>query len=338
MTKTMKAVGFKRYGMSDVLEQLELPIPEPTDDEVLIRVAAVAINPADWMFRNGQFRFFMAGKLPFIPGADVAGEVTQVGKNVTDLKPGDRVYAMLSTMKGGGYAEYVVAKASQVAVAPRTISLAEAAAVPLTALTALQALRDRANLKPGKHVLIHGASGGVGTFAVQIAKAMGAAHVTGVCSGTNADLVRSIGADKVIDYTQADLFQLDNRYDVIFAAIWNHPFWQWRRLLTPQGVVVSVNPIAQNPLNTLLARLRGQQRLRSVIVKPSKTDLDLIREWIEAGQIQPVIDREYPLAQAAEAQDYSESKRVAGKLILVVDEALAATSPEKLIASSPSPV
>lgn len=327
MTKTMKAIGFKRYGKSDVLEQLELPVPTPKEDEVLIRVAAVAVNPADWMLRNGQFRFFMVGKLPFIPGADVAGEVVDVGKRVTDFKPGDRVYTMLPNIKGGGYAEYTLAEANHVAFAPTNITLAEAAAVPLTGLTALQALRDRANLQPCMRVLIYGASGGVGTFAIQIAKAMGASHVTAVCSGRNAELVRSLGADDVIDYTQTNLFQIADKYDVIFAAIWNHTFWQWRQLLSPQGVVVSVNPLAENPLNKFLIRLRGQQRLRSVVVKPEKNDLNILREWIENERIRPLIDRQYPLTSAAEAQDYSESKRVRGKLVLIVNEALAVGSP-----------
>ena len=327
MQQTMKAIGFQEYGSADVLQEFQLPIPQPAENEVLIRVAAVGINPADWMFRKGDFRFFIRGKFPFIPGADVAGEIIQAGNQVRQFQQGDLVYAMLPTTRAGGYAEYVIAKVNEVALTPRSISLMEAAAVPLTALTALQALRDRAEIKAGMRVLINGASGGVGSFAVQIAKAMGAAHITGVASGGNEELVRSLGADAFMDYTRTDVLQTDARFDVIFDTIWNHTFWQWKKLLNANGIVVSVNPIAENPINTLRARLSGSQRLKSVLVKASGTDLNVVRDWIDEGKIRPVIDQPYPLTQAVDAQKYSESKHVRGKLVLVVDEELASQRP-----------
>jgi NADPH:quinone reductase-like Zn-dependent oxidoreductase len=324
MNTTMQAIGFKRYGSADVLELLELPRPAIAPDGVLIRVVAAGVNPADWRFRCGQFRLAMRQKLPFVPGSDVAGVVEAVGSDVTQLEPGDAVYAMLPTANGGGYAQFAAVAEQDVAPMPRNLGFAEATAVPLTALTALQALRDKADLQPGTHVLINGASGGVGTFAVQIAKALGA-HVTAACSGRNLALVREIGADEAIDYTQGDITAGEPRYDVIFDAANAISFRRARRVLRPNGTFVTVNPLIGNLSPDWLARLRGGRKIRSLFVQPGGDDLRTLNRWIEAGLVRPVIEQRFALADAAAAQGRSETGRVRGKLVLVVDERLAAS-------------
>jgi NADPH:quinone reductase-like Zn-dependent oxidoreductase len=320
----MKAIGFNRFGSIEVLETLEIPKPTVTPDSVLVRVAAAGINPADWRLREGQFRFFMSKERPFIPGADIAGVVEAVGENVRRFVPGDSVYAMLSTAKGGGYAEYALVPQESLALVPSNITLAEAAAIPLTALTALQALRDKAHLKAGEHALIIGASGGVGTFATQMAKAMGA-KVTAVSSGRNRELVRSVGADDMIDYTQEDLSARNLKYDVIFETVNAYPFKQLPPLLSSKGRVITVNPGAAL-LPKWLKRLTGQTQLDGVFVQAKGDDLAMISDWIATGKVRPIIDQCYPLVNVAEAHRYSETERVRGKLVLVVDEQLATMS------------
>ena len=314
----MKAIGFHRFGPPEVLEMLEVPKPTVTSTSILIRVTAASVNPGDWQIRNGRFRFFIRSKLPFVPGADVAGIVETVGSAVTRFKIGDAVYAMLPLAAGGGYAEYAVADEQLVAAIPSNISLKEAAAVPLAALTALQALRNKAHLQTGSQLLINGASGGVGLFAIQIAKIMGA-HVTAVCSERNADLVRSLGADEVRDYTREDVTTGETRYDAVFDTRDNHSFWQWQRIVKRNGVLVSVNPVLRNPLTQLLFLLKGK-RIESVFVQPSGKDLEILTKWIATDQLRPIIDTYYPLADAVNAHRYSETKRARGKLVLIVDE------------------
>lgn len=319
MDHTMQAIGFRQYGTEDVLEPLTVARPAVASDSVLIRVVAAGVNPADWRFRSGQLRFALRLKLPFVPGADVAGLVEAVGPAVTRFRPGDAVYAMLPTVAGGGYAEYAAVAETAVAAMPPTLSFVEAAAVPLAALTGLQALRDRAELQPGAHLLIHGASGGVGTFAVQIAKAIGA-RVTATCSGQNIERVRDLGADTVLDYTRLDVTAGPANYDVIFDAVNAYGFRGWRRVLRPGGTFVTVNPLTGTINPDWLAAFRSGRRVRSVMVQPSGSDLETLSRWIIAEQVRPVIDRTYPLADAAAAQRYSATQRARGKLVLIVDQ------------------
>lgn len=321
MTETMRAVGFRRYGSPEVLEQLVLARPAPAAECILVRVAAAGVNPADWNLRSGGLRLVARLKLPFVPGADVAGIVEAVGEGVTRFQPGDAVFAMLSTSAGGGYAEYATLEAAIAARVPANLALAEAAAVPLAGTTALQALRDQAAIQPGHQVLVNGASGGVGTFAVQIAKLLGA-RVTAVCSGRNADLVREIGADDVRDYTRDDIFATDTRYNAIFDTIGSQPFRRWRSLLQARGTVVTIAPKPRDIAVALLTR-SNRQRLKTFFVRPSGSDLAALSGWIADGRLRPVVDRSYVLADAVEAHRYSESKRVRGKLVLVVDAQLA---------------
>lgn len=319
---TMRAVAFRRYGPAEVLEEVEVPRPEPGRGEVLIRSAAAGVNPADCALRGGQLRLFARLKLPFVPGSDVAGVVEAVGDGVSRFAVGDTVFAMTPSTAGGCYAEYVAVDEENAARVPEGLALAEAGAVPLASLTALQALRDVAGLKAGEGVLIHGASGGVGTFAVQIAKAMGA-RVTAVCSGRNAGLVRDLGADEVLDYEADDPGAGGRRFDRIFGAVNVLPLRSWRRVLKAGGSVATVNPVFAGGSPRLLARLATGVGPRGVFVKPSGADLETMAAWISAGSIRPVVEHSYPIQDAAQAHRRSETKRTRGKLVLVVDEALA---------------
>lgn len=330
MDNMMRAIGFRRYGPAEVLQELEVPRPTVTPHAVLIRVAAAGVNPADWRFRSGQFRFALRLKLPFVPGSDIAGIVEEVGQGVTRFQPGDAVYAMLPTTTGGGYAEYVVASESLVAHMPNNITFAQAASVPLAALTALQALCDVAVLEPGMRVLINGASGGVGSFAVQIAKVFGA-HVTAVCSGKNMDAVHQLGVDEVLDYTRTDITVGEAQYHVIFDAVNAHPFRRWQRRLRPGGQVVTVNPLAGKIRPRWLSYFQGGRRLKSVFVQPSGADLTTLGRWIAAGHVRPLIDASYPLANVVVAHRYSETQRARGKLVLVVDPWLASQTIASLL-------
>ncbi|HZA17884.1 MAG TPA: NAD(P)-dependent alcohol dehydrogenase [Pseudonocardiaceae bacterium] len=323
---TMRAVGIRRYGPPEALTELEVERPHPAPAHVLVRVAAAGVNPADCLLRSGRLRFAARQKMPFVPGADVAGLVEEVGADVTRFRVGDPVYAMLPNTAGGGYAEYAVAAEDTVALVPSSLTLSEAAGVPLAALTALQALRDQANLTAGDHLLVNGASGGVGTFAVQIAQAIGAT-VTAVTSGRNTEVARELGADEVLDYTRDDITDGGARYDVVLDGANVLPFRKARRILKTDGVFVTVNPILGRLSPSWLARFRDGKRIRSVLVEPDGTDLEALGTWIASGKLRPVIERTYPLSDAEIAHRRSESRRVRGKLVLVVNADLAHSTP-----------
>jgi NADPH:quinone reductase-like Zn-dependent oxidoreductase len=322
---TMKAVLRTRYGSPDVLELSEVEKPELTPDGTLVRVRAASVNRADWYELTGTPLFarpMMGGvrkpKSPAI-GGDFAGIVEAVGEEVTDLQPGDEVFGG----RTGAFGEYVCARVA-VAKKPANLSFEEAAAMPVAALTALQGLRDKGQLQPGQKVLVNGASGGVGTFAVQIAKALGA-EVTAVCSTRNVDLVRSVGADHIIDYTRTDFTRTGLRYDVIFDSVEAQSLSEVRRALTPIGTLIPNSGrggLWVGPLGRIVkARARSlftRQTLRPFTSVGKRQDLLDLAELLEAAQLTPVIDRTYPLSQAAEALRYVGAGHTRGKVVITV--------------------
>ena len=324
--ETMKAIVYRRYGSPDVLELQDVAKPIPGDDQVLVCVKAVSVNPLDWHFLRGMPYFvrFTAGlRTPKrnIPGVDVAGRVEAVGRNVTRFRPGDEVFGE----KSRGCAEYVAARADLLVPKPAGLTFEQAAAIPAAGATALQALVDKGAVQAGQHVLINGASGGVGTFAVQIAKVLGAV-VTGVCSTANVDLVRTLGADHVVDYTRDDFTRSGQQYDLIVDNVGNRSIWALRRVLAKDGTLVLVGApkggwilgtIAKMLVPRLFSRLIGRT-LISHLTDTRPGDLVRLSELIESGRVTPVIDRCYPLSDVAEAIRYLETMRARGKVVITV--------------------
>ncbi len=321
----MKAIVYHKYGSPDVLELQEVDKPVVKDDEVLLRVHAASVNPADWHFLIGTPYLvrIVAGLFKpksKIPGLDVAGRVEAVGRNAKQFQPGDEVFGWDSR----AYAEYVSVPEDGIVLKPANLTFEQAAAVPIAAITALQGLRDKGQIQPGQRVLINGASGGVGTFAVQIAKSFGA-EVTGVSSTRNVDMVRSIGADQVIDYTQEDFTQSGQRYDLMLDAVGNRSLSDCRRVLNPKGVYVSVGAQVGDwigPLThvfkVLLASLVGSQKMVGLLAKRTKSDLVVLQELLEAGEVTPVIDRRYTLSEVPEALRYQGEGHAQGKTVITV--------------------
>ena len=322
----MKAIVYTKYGSPDVLEFKEVAKPTPKDDEVLIKVIAVSVNAADLhLLRADPFLIRLSSGIlnpkNQILGSDIAGRVEAVGGNVQQFKPGDEIFGNLSAGGWGGFAEYACARADALVLKPTNISFEEAAAVPMAAVTALQGLRDKGKIQSGQKVLINGASGGVGTFAVQIAKSFGA-NVTAVGSTHNLDRMRSIGADQVIDYTQEDFAQNGQQYDLILAANGNRSIADYRRALAPQGTyVMSGGSMSQMTQAMILApwysKARGQ-KMGNLLSKPNKQDLIFMKELLEAGKVKPVIDRCYPLRETADALRYLEEGHAKGKVVITV--------------------
>jgi NADPH:quinone reductase-like Zn-dependent oxidoreductase len=323
----MKAIVYQKYGPPEVLELKEVEKPTPKDDEVLIEVHAASANPVDWrlMRANPFFVRLVAGLLRpknKVLGADIAGRVEAVGRNVTQFQTGDAVFGDLSDCGRGGFAEYVSVPESALALQPANISVEEAASVPLAALTALQGLRDKGHIQSGQKVLINGASGGVGTFAVQIAKSFGA-EVTGVCSTRNLDMVRSIGADHVIDYTQEDFTKNGQTYDLIYCAVGNCSAADYKRALNPNGIcaVAGFTTMSHMLFQVLFlgawVSMTGSKKICAMgTVKPNKKDLVFMKELLEAGKVVPVIDRRYALSEVPEAIRYLEEGHAQGKVVI----------------------
>jgi NADPH:quinone reductase-like Zn-dependent oxidoreductase len=324
----LKAVVYARYGPPEVLKIEEVERPTPGDNEVLIRVRAVSLNKADLIMMRGKpfvVRLMASGllrpKRPIL-GADVAGQVEAVGKAVKRFKPGDEVFGLMH--ERGGLAEYVCAPEGALVLRPAKVTAEAAAAVPMAALTALYGLRDKGNVQPGQKVLVNGASGGVGTFAVQIAKALGA-DVTAVCSTSHLDTARSTGADDIIDYTKEDFTLKGGRYDLILGVNGYRSIFAYRRALGPQGTYVmlggSGGQISQALLlGRLLSRAKGKRMRLLGSWKPKGQDLAFIAELIEMGKVVPVIDKRFPLSQAAEAFRYLDKGHAIGKVIITMEQ------------------
>ncbi len=318
---TMRAMVRDRYGSADVLRLRDIARPRPVAGQVLVRVSAASLFAGDIFIIRGRplmirpvTGLFRPRRI--VPGTDVAGVVEEIGEGVTELRPGDEVFGW----SAGTLAEFVCDSADHFVVRPANLSVERSAAVPETAMTALQGLRDAGRVRAGHRVLVIGASGGVGTFAVQIAKALGA-HVTAVCSGRNAELARSIGADHVIDYTQDDLEATPDRFDVILQVAGTASPGRLRRLLTPDGtLVLSSGQGRFNGVDRIVRALVTSpfvsQRLVALVTRENRDDLLLIRELIEAGTVTPVIDRSYPLADAADAVRYVAAGHARGKVLV----------------------
>lgn len=323
----MKAIVYEEYGSPDVLELREVEKPAPKDDEVLIKIHAAAVTAGDAIVLEGKpfvTRFATGLQKPknTIPGKEMAGLVEAVGRDVTQFQSGDEVYGDLSVAGWGAFAEYVAVPENAVALKPANLNFQQAAAVPESAVVALQALRDKGKIQPGQKVLINGASGGVGTYAVQIAKAFGA-EVTAVCSARNTDMVRSLGADYVIDYTQEDFTQNGKEYDLILAANGYHPISNYRRALSPEGIyVASGGSMAQSFQAVLLGpiiSMTGSKTMGGMMVKPNQNDLIFMKELLEASKVIPVIDSCYPLSEIAEAFRYFREGHAKGKVVIVME-------------------
>jgi NADPH:quinone reductase-like Zn-dependent oxidoreductase len=321
----MKAIVHSRYGAPDVLELKDIDQPVVSDDAVLVRVHAAAVGKGDWLTVQGlpyiaRLRYGLPKPKHPVPGFDVAGRVEVVGTNVTQLRPGDEVFGWCD----GSFAEYASVPEGQLTRKPTNLSFEQAAAVPISGFAALQALRDTGGVQSGQQVVIIGASGGVGSYAVQLAKAFGA-QVTGVCSTKSVEMVRSIGADHVIDYTQEDFTRTGQRYDLILEMAGNRSLTDLRRALTPKGTLVLVGGSGGKwfmgtgrTLGAVVLSLFVGQRLRSFFSKPKRADLVVLKELIEAGKVTPLIDRAFPLSETAEAIRYVGERSTQGKTVITV--------------------
>jgi len=328
-THPMKAIVYCDYGTADVLRLEEIETPTPGEHQMLVKVRAASVNPLDWHYLRGTPYMMRLGAGLRKPaytqlGVDFSGVVTEVGPGVTGYKVGDEIFGG----RNGALSEYVLVRDDRaIAAKPANITFEQAAGVPIAALTALQGLRDRGKIQPGQKVLINGASGGVGTFAVQIAKALGA-HVTGVCSGRNAEMVLALGADEVVDYTKDDFTRRDVKYDVILDNVGNRTVGDLRRVLAPEGKFILIGgggPDKGNwigpmvlPIKTLLMGPFVSQEMGMMIAALNPADLQTLGEMMQSGKVTPVIDRTYPLSEAPDAIRYLETGRARGKVIITM--------------------
>lgn len=322
----MKAIVVERYGMPDVLEFKDVAKPTPKDNEVLVKVHAASLNMFDWHLLTADIFLVRLNAGLFkpkykIPGADVAGRVESVGKNVTQFKVGDEVYGDLAASGCGSLAEYVSVPEKALALKPVNLTFEEAATFPMAAVTALQGLRDAGKISAGHKVLIQGASGGVGSFAVQIAKAFGA-EVTAVCSTRNVEQVRSLGADHVIDYTKEDFTKNGKQYDLILAVNGYHPINDYKRALTPKGIYVMAGGSNKQMFEALLRSSfvseKNGRKLGVLTALPKQEDLVYLKGLTESGKLKPVIDKQYPLSETAQALRYLGEGHARGKVVLAV--------------------
>lgn len=315
----MKAAIIDRYGNPDVLKIEEKPKPEIGKDEILVEVHATSVNPVDWKIRSGSLRILTGRKFPKILGGDIAGIVVDKGENVTLFNTGDEVFGMLNAFKGGAYAEYTKVRSNQISYKPKNLNFIEAASLPLAGLTAIQSLVDLGGLKKGKRVLINGASGGVGVVAVQFSRALNAS-VTGVCSGRNVDLVKNLGADYVVDYNTAKIFELDQKFDIFFDAVAKSNFGTAKKVLDKGGIYVTTIPNFTVMVLGPLLNAISSRKMEKIMVKSSPGQLKLLKEMVEAGDIVPVIDKVFPLSEIAEAHSEAEKGRTIGKIVVSVKE------------------
>ncbi|MCB8998534.1 MAG: NAD(P)-dependent alcohol dehydrogenase [Bacteroidales bacterium] len=313
----MKAAIIKKYGGPEVITIADIPRPVPGPKEVLIKIHAVSINPVDWKIRKGNLKMLLNKKFPKILGIEFSGVIEETGADVKNLKKGQRVFAGKG-YEGGGYAEYAVADESRTVVLPDNISFEEASTMAVAGMTALQGLRNKGKIKAGMDVIVNGASGGVGTYAVQIAKVLGA-KVTAVCSARNFDLVKSLGADVIIDYKETDFTRLPKKYNIVFDAVGYRSFWQTYRVLKKRGIYVNISPSFPLYITSMITRLNPGRKSKGFMLHPDMDDLREVMNMIATKKIKVIIDKTFPLEKMAEAHSYSETERARGKIVVVVE-------------------
>ena len=313
----MKAAIIDRYGSTDVLQIKEVAKPQIESDQMLVKVHASSVNPIDWKIRKGLLKNRSGNDFPMLLGYDVSGEVIEVGDRISQFHPGDLIYARLDQSTGGAYAEYAAVSKRVAAAKPTNMTHEEAATVPLAAMTALQALENKGNIAAGQKVLINGASGGVGIFAVQIAKAL-KAEVTGVCSGSNVEMVKSLGADRVINYKEQDFTKDSVEYDIVFDVVGKSTPPECKSVLKPDGVYITTQPTPDEKLKEWQQDLMPKQKAKVIMLQSNAQDLVYLTRQIEAGKIKTVIDRTYPLSEIADAHAYSETEHAAGKIAIAI--------------------
>jgi len=313
----MKAVIINKYGGPGVLEYTDVVTPKATGNEVLIKVKAASVNPVDWKIRLGNLKFITGKKFPVYMGTEFSGIVEAVGESVKNIQPGQRVFAGLSH-KGGAYADFAKAPEENVVTLADNTDFIEGATFAVAGITTLQALQDHGKIEPGMHVLINGASGGTGTYAVQIAKILGA-KVTAVCSGKNTDLVKSIGADEVIDYTKKDFTENKSIYDIIVDCVGSKSFRKAKKALKKKGVYANINPSPKLMLAQIFTSVFGGKKARLVMLKNQREDVQWIRDQVALGKIKVIIDKTFPMSEVRKAHEYSETGRAKGKIVLVND-------------------
>ena len=311
----MKAVVFRKNGSPDVLKINEIEKPIIRDDEVLVKVYAVSVNPVDVLIRKNRIMSFLVNRGSKITGSDLSGKIESIGRTVVSVKNGDDVFGF---RQGGTTAEYVAISEKKIAIKPVNMTFEEAAAVPLAALTALQALRDKGNICSGQNVLINGASGGVGTYAVQIAKSFGT-NVTGVSSTKNLELIKSLGSDKVIDYTKEDFTRTDQRYDIVLDAVAKSSYSKCKRILNQGGIFVSTGFSPLLFIQVMSSTLFGDKKAKTVFVNSNTKDLEIIGELIKEDKVKSVIDQSYPMDKTSEAHLHIENGHTKGKVVISIN-------------------
>lgn len=309
----MKKVIYEVYGDADVLKVTDFETTEPAEGEALIKVMAAGINPVDYKIRNGSLKFIFRAKLPRTPGGEISGIVEKTGSMQSAFRPGDKVYAMLP-VSVGGYSEYINVNEDLLSHMPENISFNDAASIPLAGLTALQALRDKGNISPGMKVLVNGGSGGVGMFAIQIAKAFDA-EVTAVCSGKNINFVKSFGADHLIDYENLDFTKSETKFDIMFDAVAKSSFGKCKKILKEKSVFITTVPSLPVMLRQIINPLVNK-KVFGILTKPLSKDLDYLTDLILQGKLKASIEKVYTIEEAANAHKHIETGRVKGKLVI----------------------
>ena len=314
----MKAVEINEYGGPEVLNIIEAEKPSVGDNNILVEVKASAVNPVDWKVAKGLLKFIPGQKLPKRLGSDFAGVVTEVGSNISNFKVGDEVYGVTSAIKGGAYANFLLVESHQLSIKPKNINFAQAATIPLAALTAYQALTKIGKLNEGDLVCINGSSGGVGHFAVQIAKALGA-NVVSICSTKNIELSKNLGSDEVIDYKTSDIFETDHKFDIFFDAVANKSYFKVLKTLKRKGSYITTLPSLSAIISPFFRLFNGKIG-KMINLKSNSEDLRFLSELIKSGKLKVKIDKVYTLYDIQEAHRYSETGRVVGKLAIIINE------------------